>query len=221
MEPIGYVRSDLPGKFGIPRQGGLVEALESEIVFEPAYRIPEAFRGIEEYSHLWILWGFHFHVNSGWSPTVRPPRLGGNTRVGVFATRSPFRPNPIGLSCVRLLKLEETAEGPVLHIAGGDMADGTPVYDIKPYVPYVDIRTDATGGFTDRSEKRTVRVVVPDHVRKMIPEGKEEALTGLLAEDPRPAYQDDPERQYAFEFAGRTITFQVREGILTILDIRE
>ncbi|MCQ2458401.1 MAG: tRNA (N6-threonylcarbamoyladenosine(37)-N6)-methyltransferase TrmO [Clostridia bacterium] len=219
MEIIARIRSDFNGKFGIPRQSGLVDALSAEIVFEPEYCVEEAFRGLKEYSHIWVIWGFHENAGREWSPTVRPPRLGGNTRIGVFATRSPYRPNPIGLSCVRLLEIRHGTEGTVLRISGGDMLNGTPVYDIKPYLPYVDIRPDATGGFTDRTVKRTVAVEIPAFLRNRMPADKIDALEGILREDPRPAYQDDPNREYAFEFGGKRIRFHVENGVLKVTEI--
>ena len=223
IRPIAYVRNGFPTKFGLPRQSGLVEALESVIVFEKEYAVPEALRGLEGYSHLWLIWGFHQAGDpQSWSPTVRPPRLGGNTRVGVFATRSPFRPNRLGMSCVRLLRVEKTREhGDVLVVAGTDMMDGTPVYDIKPYVPLTDCRPDATGGFTDTHEKRTVRVEIPEDVLEKIPAGEREAVRALLREDPRPAYQEDPERIYGFPYAGMELRFRVADGVLTVLSAEE
>ncbi len=218
---IARVRTDFPEKFGIPRQSGLVEALTAEVVFESAYRSDEALRGLEGFSHLWLLWGFSENAAAGWSPTVRPPRLGGNRRVGVFASRSPFRPNPIGLSCVKLLGIERTAErGGVLRVAGADLLDGTPLFDIKPYVPYVDCHPEATGGFTDTTAPRTVRVEFPPELLERFAPDKRAALLGVLANDPRPAYQDDPERVYGFGFAGRELRFRVRDGVLTVLEAR-
>ncbi len=227
MKVIARVRCDFPTKFGLPRQSGLVEAVEARIVFEPEYRVAEALRGIEAFSHLWLIWGFHQAKRAGqpedaWSPTVRPPRLGGNARMGVFATRSPFRPNPIGLSCVRLLRAEETPGlGQVLVIAGADMMDGTPVYDVKPYLPYADCRPEAAGGFTEQTEKRRVRVVVPPECRRLLPAERLAALEGILAQDPRPAYQHDPERVYGFPYAGLEVRFVVREDVLTVTQIRK
>lgn len=227
MKVIARVRCDFPTKFGLPRQSGLVEAVEARVVFEPEYRVPEALRGIEDFSHLWLIWGFHQAKRAGqpegaWSPTVRPPRLGGNVRMGVFATRSPFRPNPIGLSCVRLLRVEEVpGQGQVLVIAGADMMDGTPVYDVKPYLPYADCRPEATGGFTDLAEKRRVRVVVPPECQRLLSGERLAALEGILAQDPRPAYQHDPERVYGFSYAGMDIRFTVREHVLTVVEVRK
>ncbi|MGN0762491.1 MAG: tRNA (N6-threonylcarbamoyladenosine(37)-N6)-methyltransferase TrmO [Aristaeellaceae bacterium] len=225
MEVIARISNDFPTKFGLPRQSGLVEEVEARVVFEPPYRVAEALRGIEGFSHLWLIWGFHEARRAGeregsWQPTVRPPRLGGNTRMGVFATRSPFRPNPIGLSCVRLLRVEEDPRlGHVLVIAGADMMDGTPVYDVKPYLPYADCHPEATGGFTDQTAKRQVEVVIPDHCLALVPPGKAEALRGVLAQDPRPAYHHDPGRVYGFGFAGLEVRFTVEDSVLTVREI--
>ena len=193
----------------------------STIVFEPEYRVAEALRGIEEFSHLWLIWAFDRAERENWSPTVRPPRLGGNQRVGVFATRSPYRPNAIGLSCVKLLGVEKGGEGIVLKVAGADLMNGTPIYDIKPYLPYADCVTDATGGFTDRTEKRTVDVEVPEECTAAISPEDLEALKSVLRQDPRPAYQDDPERVYAFEFGGKHVEFRVRGKTLYVDRIQE
>lgn len=219
MKIIARIRNPYEGKFGVPRQSGLVEEVISTIVFEPEYRVQEALRGIEEFSHLWLIWAFDRAEREEWSPTVRPPRLGGNQRVGVFATRSPYRPNAIGLSCVRLLGTEKGPEGTVLKVAGADLMNGTPIYDIKPYIPYADCRPEATGGFTDRTVKRTAEVVIPEAMASGMPEDDLQALKAVLREDPRPAYQDDPEREYAFEFGGRHIAFRVDNGILTVTEI--
>lgn len=220
MKVIARIRNGYDGKFGVPRQSGLVEEVISTVVFEPEYRVAEALRGIEEFSHLWLIWAFDRAEREEWSPTVRPPRLGGNTRVGVFATRSPYRPNAIGLSCVRLTAVEKGSEGTVLKVAGADLMNGTPIYDIKPYLPYADCRPEATGGFTDRTEKRRVEVEIPADVAEKIPEEERNALEAVLREDPRPAYQDDPDRVYAFEFGGRHVEFKVDGGLLTVLEIR-
>lgn len=220
MKVIARIRNGYDGKFGVPRQSGLVEEVISTVVFEPEYRVAEALRGIEEFSHLWLIWAFDRAEREEWSPTVRPPRLGGNTRVGVFATRSPYRPNAIGLSCVRLTAVEKGSEGTVLKVAGADLMNGTPIYDIKPYLPYADCRPEATGGFTDRTEKRRVEVEIPADVAEKIPEEERKALEAVLREDPRPAYQDDPDRVYAFEFGGRHVEFKVDGGLLTVLEIR-
>ena len=219
MKIIARIHNAYDEKFGVPRQSGLAEEVISTIVFEPEYRVEEALRGIEAFSHLWLIWAFDRTERETWSPTVRPPRLGGNERVGVFATRSPYRPNAIGLSCVRLAGTEKTREGIVLKVAGADLVNGTPIYDIKPYLPYADCRPEATGGFTDRTEKRKVEVVFAPEVREKLAEGDEKALRSVLKEDPRPAYQDDPERIYGFGFAGKQIRFRVRDGVLTVIGI--
>ena len=221
MQVIARVHSDFSTKFGIPRQSGLVEKLESRVVFEPAYRDSNALRGIEQFSHLWLIWQFSENAGAGWSPTVRPPKLGGNARLGVFATRSPFRPNPIGLSSVRLLGVEQDPEhGPVLRVSGADLMDGTPVLDIKPYVPYTDAHPDAAQGYTARTGDGRLRVEVPDAVLERVPEGKREALKETLAQDPRPGYQADASRVYGFPFAGLEIRFRVADGTLTVIEIK-
>ena len=216
LKVIARIENAYDTKFGVPRQSGLAEEVLSTIRFEPEFRVAEALRGIEAYSHLWLIWGFHRAEREGWRPTVRPPRLGGNRRVGVFATRSPFRPNALGLSCVKLIGVERTGEGMVLRVAGADLMNGTPIYDIKPYLPYADCRPEATGGFTDETEKRRVRVEIPESCLRALTEEEAAGLRSALAEDPRPAYQEDPERIYAFEFAGKTIRFSVRDGLLTV-----
>lgn len=219
LKTIGHVRSDFPEKFGIPRQAGIVDALESAIIFEPEYRREEALRGLEGFSHIWVIWQFSEAVRDSWSPTVRPPRLGGNARMGVFATRSPFRPNALGLSCVRLISIEHSEEhGAYLRIAGADMLDGTPVYDIKPYVSYADCHPDALSGFAPNAG-RQLRVEYSGDTLSAVPEAKRAALTGVLANDPRPRYQNDPERVYAMDFAGLEIKFTVSEDTLTVRDI--
>lgn len=219
MKTIARIRNAYDGKFGVPRQSGLVEEVVSTIVFEPEFRVAEALRGIEEFSHLWLIWAFDRTEREEWAPTVRPPRLGGNQRIGVFATRSPYRPNAIGLSCVRLLGVEKGKDGTILKVAGADLMNGTPIYDIKPYLPYADCRPEATGGFTDRTEKRTVTVEIPEETaKKMNPEDRK-ALEAVLREDPRPAYQDDPERIYAFEFGGRHVEFRVADQVLSVIRI--
>lgn len=221
IDVIARMRSDFSTKFGIPRQSGLVEALRSAIVFEPEFRNDDALRGIEEFSHLWIIWQFSEAVRQGWSPTVRPPRLGGNTRMGVFATRSPFRPNNLGLSCVRLLGVEHTKEyGTVLHVGGADLMDGTPIFDIKPYIPYGDCKMDATGGFTDRAGDFLLKVDFPEELLKKLPEQKREALIGVLSHDPRPSYQKDPKRVYGLTFAGFNIRFTVQGDLLTVQEVQ-
>ena len=220
IKVIAHIRSDFQEKFGIPRQSGLVEALRGEIVFEPEYRNPDALRGIEGFSHLWLIWQFSKAVREDWSPTVRPPRLGGNARLGVFATRSPFRPNAIGLSCVRLLGLrEDPALGTVLQIAGADLLDGTPIYDIKPYLPYADCVPNAVGGFAAGAPERRLRVVIPEHLKPSIPAEKLEALIGVLSLDPRPSYQNDPERIYGMRFAGLELRFRVEGEALTLVEV--
>lgn len=220
MKQIARIRSDFPSKFGIPRQSGLVESLKSVVVFEPEYRNKDAVRGLEEFSHIWLLWEFSEAVREEWTPTVRPPRLGGNKRIGVFATRSPFRPNPIGLSCVRLEEIQMHGEwGPVLCVAGADLMDGTPIYDVKPYLPMADCRPEASGGFTDQRKDYTLQVEIPDQWLGLVEEKQREALKGILAQDPRPAYQDDPERVYGFVFAGMEIKFKVRQNLLTVCGI--
>lgn len=222
MRTIATVRNDFESKFGVPRQPGLVPEVVSTIVFEPEYRVPEALRGIEGYSHLWVLWRFHQAEREGWSPTVRPPRLGGNARVGVFATRSPFRPNPIGLSVVKLEAVERDERfGPVLRVTGADMVNGTPVLDIKPYVPYADCIPEATGGFTQTVERRTLAVECPDALLGRVPESKRAALLGVLRQDPRPAYQHDAERVYGFPFGGFEVRFRVDGERLIVVEITE
>ena len=207
MDVIAVMHSDFPTKFGIPRQSGLAEALQSTIVFEPAYRNPEALRGIEGFSHLWILWQFSQAARQDWSPTVRPPRLGGNTRMGVFATRSPFRPNAIGLSCVRLLSVEHTQDmGTVLHIGGADLMDGTPILDIKPYIPYCDAHPEAMGGFTQDAGDYLLEVDFPENLKQRLPAEKQEAICQVLSHDPRPSYQKDSDRVYGLSFAGFDIS---------------
>jgi tRNA (adenine37-N6)-methyltransferase len=219
MHIIANIHSDFPTKFGIPRQSGLVEELTAKIVFTPDYRVPEAVRGLEDFSHIWLIWQFSKAVRENWSPTVRPPRLGGNTRMGVFATRSPFRPNAIGLSCVRLLKVElNTPEGPVLTVAGADLMDGTPILDIKPYIPYADCQPEATGGFTDTAGDFLLKVEFPPELLERVPEDRREALIGVLSHDPRPSYQRNAERVYGMEFAGWNVRFRVAEDTLLVVD---
>lgn len=219
MQVIARMRSDFSSKFGVPRQSGIVESLRSTIVFEPEFRNADALRGIEGFSHLWLVWVFDRAVRDQWSPTVRPPRLGGNTRMGVFATRSPFRPNPIGLSCVKLESVEQTADGPVLHILGADLVDGTAILDIKPYIPYADCHVDAIGGFAAAPAGAVLDVVIPDDLLEQIPADRQEALRGVLAQDPRPHYQDDPHRIYGFGFAGMEVRFRVDGDTLTVVEI--
>ena len=240
IEPIAHIRTDLPQKFGIPRQSGLAADLQGTIVFEPAYAIETAVRGLEEFTHLWIIWEFEngatggtasdiasdtgtaskSGTKQGWSPTVRPPRLGGSTRMGVFATRSPFRPNPLGLSCVRIDRIEMTHEGPVIHVLGADLRDGTPIYDIKPYIPYADCQPGATGGFTDRIEfKPELEVDISAEQLECIPKDKHLSLMQVLGNDPRPAYHNDPERIYGLAFAGFNIRFTVDATTLHVVDV--
>ncbi len=216
MRPIAHIRSDFPAKFGIPRQSGLVDALEATVVFEKEFARAEAFRGLEGFSHVWLLWLFSESAREGWSPTVRPPRLGGNRRVGVFATRSPFRPNPVGLSAVRLLAIENTGEnGIALRVAGADLMDGTPILDVKPYLPYADAHENAVCGFAETAALHALRVEFPEALLARVPESKREALFSLLAGDPRPSYQADG-RRYGFAFAGMEIKFTVQDGTLTV-----
>ena len=219
LRVIARMESDFPDKFGIPRQSGLT-SLASRIVFEPEFRDPNALRGIEGWSHLWILWIFSEAVRPGWSPTVRPPRLGGNERVGVFATRSPLRPNNIGLSSVKLERVEHTEnEGDVLIVSGADLMDGTPIIDIKPYVPYADAHPEASGGFAAEKFGKKLKVVFPEELLSRVEPGKSEGLKDLLAEDPRPAVQDDPERVYGMRFSDVEIKFVVSDGVLTVVDV--
>ncbi|MHB9056851.1 MAG: tRNA (N6-threonylcarbamoyladenosine(37)-N6)-methyltransferase TrmO [Paludibacteraceae bacterium] len=217
---IARIHTDFQSKFGIPRQSGLVEELQGTIVFEPEYRNPETVRGLEGFSHVWLIWEFSEAKRENWSSTVRPPRLGGNVRMGVFATRSPFRPNPIGLSAVKLDKIElDTLAGPVLHVSGADLMDGTPIFDIKPYVPYADCLPEATGGFTDKIEKGKLKVNFPEELLQQISIQKQTALLEMLSLDPRPSYQDNPERIYGFEFAGFDIRFSVSGNLLSVVEI--
>ena len=222
MRPVAHIRTDFASKFGVPRQSGLVPSLTGRVVFEPEFRSREAVRGLEEFSHIWLLWQFSQAVrpDAPFSPTVRPPRLGGNARVGVFASRSPFRPNSIGLSCVELAGIDlDDPEGPVLLVRGADLMDGTPILDVKPYLPYADSRPEARGGFTDSVAPRRVRCVIPDGLLRKVPEEKRAALIGVLEQDPRPTYQDDPQRVYGFRFAGLEVRFTVAEGVLSVTEI--
>ena len=217
IQVIARMHSDFSTKFGIPRQSGLVEELRSTIVFEPEFRNPDALRGIEDFSHLWIIWQFSEAVRTEWSPTVRPPRLGGNTRMGVFATRSPFRPNNLGLSSVRLLGVEHTeAYGTVLHVGGADLMDGTPIFDIKPYIAYGDAHPDAKGGFTDTADEFLLKVEFPAELLNKLPKEKRDAAIGVLSHDPRPSYQRKPDRIYGLTFAGFDIRFKVTGDTLTV-----
>ena len=222
ITPIARMKSDFSTKFGIPRQSGLVQELRSTIVFEPEFRNADALRGIDGFSHLWIIWQFSEAVRTEWSPTVRPPRLGGNTRMGVFATRSPFRPNNLGLSCVKLLGIEETAEhGTVLHVGGADLMDGTPIFDIKPYIPYADCQIDAIGGFTDTAGDFLLEVDFPATLLSLLPESKREAAVQVLSHDPRPSYQRKLGRVYGLTFAGFDIRFTVEETRLTVVAVEK
>lgn len=220
MKIIARIQTDFPDKFGIPRQSGLVQELQGKIVFEPEFRSPEAVRGLEAFSHIWLLWQFSKSNKAQWSPTVRPPRLGGDKRVGVFATRSPFRPNDIGLSSVRLERVElDGHDGPVLYVSGADLADGTPIYDIKPYLPYVDCHPDATEGFTSQTKLHQLQVEFPAELLARYPQEKQAAILHVLEQDPRPAYIDDPERIYGLSFAGYDVKFKVSGSILTVCDV--
>lgn len=220
IQVIAKMHSDFPTKFGIPRQSNLVEELESTIVFEPEFRNSDALRGIEGFSHLWVIWQFSQAVRQDWSPTVRPPRLGGNTRMGVFATRSPFRPNNLGLSCVKLLGAEHTDNfGTVLRVAGADLMNGTPIFDIKPYIPYSDSFPTAVGGFTDTAEDFILDVQFPEHLLSMLPKNKQQAAIGVLSHDPRPSYQRKPGRIYGLSFAGFDIRFTVNAKTLTVCEV--
>ncbi|MCI9468964.1 MAG: tRNA (N6-threonylcarbamoyladenosine(37)-N6)-methyltransferase TrmO [Oscillospiraceae bacterium] len=220
--PIAHIETDLPTKFGIPRQSGLVPGLEGRIVFLPRYRDPVAFRGLEGYSHLWLIWGFSENKRDTWASTVKPPRLGGNKRMGVFATRSPYRPNALGLSSVRLERLElDEKLGPVLYVTGADLMNGTPIYDVKPYLPSSDSHPDAVGGFADDFVDYGLEVVFPEPWLSMIPVAKQEALFGILRQDPRPSYQDDPERVYGFNYLHFDVRFRVQDGVITVCEIED
>ncbi len=217
---IAHIHSDFPTKFGIPRQSGLIHELKAAVVFEPEYRNPDALRGLEGYTYIWLIWQFSETARQGWSPTVRPPRLGGNTRMGVFASRSPFRPNPVGLSSVRLERIElQSPFGPILHVAGADLMDNTPIYDIKPYLPYVDSHPNAAGGFALQSHEGFLQVNVPSGLLERIPPDRRDALLAVLAQDPRPAYQNTPDRVYGMEYAGFEIRFTVSGHTLTVCEI--
>jgi len=220
LKIIARMKSDFPTKFGIPRQSGVVQSLRSTIVFEPEFRCEDALRGIEEFTHLWLIWQFSESIRDGWSPTVRPPRLGGNERRGVFATRAPFRPNPLGLSCVTLLGVERTAKwGTVLHVGGADLMDGTPIFDIKPYIPYSDSKPNASGGFTDKVKPFALTVDFPEDLLSLLPEEKRTVVLELLSHDPRPSYHDDPDRVYGLSFAGFDFRFTVKDDTLTVCQV--
>ena len=222
LKPIAYIHTDFPTKFGIPRQSGLIPNLHGTIIFEPEFRNPDALRGIEEFSHLWLIWEFSESIRETWSPTVRPPRLGGNERKGVFATRSPFRPNPLGLSNVKLDFVEcDTPSGPILHVLGADLLDNTPIYDIKPYLPYVDSHETATGGFAHAQMNKFLNVVIPDNLKNKLSSNEQEIIISILEQDPRPAYQKDPNRVYGFPYAQMEIKFTVKEDIATVIQIEE
>ena len=221
VRAVARIRTDFATKFGVPRQSGLADSLEGQVVFEPEYRSPDAVRGLEGFSHLWLLWQFSACTGQGWSPTVRPPRLGGNVRMGVFATRSPFRPNPIGLSCVRLERVEtDPALGPVLHVRGADLMDGTPILDIKPYLPYTDCHPDALGGFAPPPGEAALEVRAEPAVLSHLPPDKRKALLEVLSQDPRPGYQHEPGRVYGMLFAGCDVRFTVEDGVLTVREAR-
>lgn len=222
IKKIAEIKNGYTEKFGIPRQSGLAPSVLSKIIFEPPYRVKEAFRDIEGYSHLWLIWEFSEAVREDWSPTVRPPRLGGNKRTGVFATRSPFRPNPIGLSAVKLERIDlDSPDGPLLYVSGADLMDGTPIYDIKPYLSYADSIPEAVGGFTDSAKKRKVTVDIPEKIAKTIPDSLLTAVKDILAEDPRPAYQNDPDRVYKMIFDGYELAFYVKDEILTVTEVKK
>lgn len=220
MKIIAKIKTDMPDKFGVPRQSGIVEELTGKIIFEPEYRVREAVRGLEEFSHLWVIWQFSENLRSSWSPTVRPPRLGGEIRKGVFATRSPFRPNPIGLSCVKIEKIEFTKElGPVISVSGVDMTDDTPIYDIKPYITYTDSRPDAKQSFAGDFINYGLKVDFPEKLLSLIPDEKQAGIIGILKHDPRPAYQDSPDRVYGVRYLDFDVHFKVKDNILTVIDI--
>ena len=220
LKVIGYIYTDFPTKFGIPRQSGIVNELVGKIIMEPEYRNPEGLKGLEGFSHIWLLWSFSENECDSWSATVKPPRLGGKKRMGVFATRSPFRPNGIGLSCVKLKKIEwDEVKGPILHVSGIDMMNKTPIYDIKPYLPYSDCHPEATGGFAAEVEDYSLKVVFPKELLMVIPERKRDAIQYVLSQDPRPAYHADPERRYGVEFAGYDVRFHVKDKVLTVCEV--
>ena len=221
LRPVAHIHSEFPEKFGVPRQSGLVPELRAEIVFTPEFRNADALRGLADFSHLWLLWGFSAVARGeAWSPTVRPPRLGGNTRVGMFATRSPFRPNPLGLSCVRLDGVAlQSAQGPLLYVSGADLIDATPIYDLKPYLPFTDSHPEARGSFAEAGLSHRLRVRIPEAVRAAIPQPRFAALCAVLALDPRPSYHDDPARVYGLDFAGLAVRFTVSGETLTVISV--
>jgi len=220
ISPVAMFRSPLTSKFGVPRQSGLCPTLEGQVVLEPNYRKDEAVKGMDDFSHLWLLWGFSANRTAGGGCTVRPPRLGGNQRIGVFASRSPFRPNGLGLSCVRLERVEpHPTLGPVLHVLGADLMDGTPIYDIKPYVPYADCHPEACGGFTEQTEWKSLEVLVPQELAAPFTPRQLQALKDCLQQDPRPHYHDDPQRIYGMPFAGRDVRFRVEEGRCLVVEV--
>lgn len=221
ITPIAHIRTDFGSKFGVPRQSGVVEELRARVVFEPLYRNPDALRGLTDFSHLWLIWHFSEVTQEGWSPTVRPPRLGGNTRMGVFATRSPYRPNPIGLSAVKIVSVDlHTPEGPVITVAGADLMDGTPIFDIKPYLAYADSHPDAKGGFIEGLTDRSVQVQCDEALLSPLSDDTRRSLLAVLAHDPRPTYQNDPARVYGMEFGGYNVRFTVADGVLTVVEIQ-
>ena len=222
IRPVAYIRTEFPEKFGIPRQSGLAERLSGKIIFEKEFRIPEAFRGLSDFSHLWLIWEFSANRHSEWQPTVRPPRLGGNAHMGVFATRSPYRPNPLGLSCVELESIDfDDPEGPVLYVRGADLMDGTPIYDIKPYIRYADSHPDAVCGYVDELSESKLRVKIsPELVAKVDDDDVLAAMVEMLSLDPRPSYHNDPPREYGLSFAGYNVRFIVCDGVLEVVDIK-
>lgn len=221
IKPIAYIRTDFKEKFGIPRQSGLVSSVRGDIIFQPQFRNPDALRGLEQYTHIWLIWEFSEAVRSEWSPTVRPPRLGGNKRMGVFATRSPYRPNPLGLSSVKIEEIRpDTPNGPVITVSGVDLMDKTPIYDIKPYLPYADIHVDASDGFALTRKEGALEVIVPDDIEPLIPADKRQALIEILAQDPRPQYQSSPDRVYTMSFAGMDVSFCIDDKTVTIKNIK-
>lgn len=220
LKIIARIHTDFPTKFGIPRQSGIVDSLKAAIVFEPEYRNPDALRGLEEFSHIWLIWAFSETVREKWSPMVRPPRLGGNTRMGVFSTRSPFRPNPLGLSSVKLERIElNTNNGPVIHVSGADLMDNTPVYDIKPYLPFTDSHPEANGGFSEPLQEYKLKVDFPEQWLRQIPKEQQDALIKVLEQDPRPSYQEDAKRIYGFAFGEYDIRFMVKDNLLTVCEV--